>query len=379
MMKWRWCVLFLSSLLCACSKPLPHAKLTSTLYAVQKKTIHQTMHFTGKVQPLSEQVLTTPMDAIIDTIHYPYGHRVKKGEVVYTLKSAELQRQYNDMLTEYLKAKDNYSMTRSKFAGTHDLWKAGLLAKNNYLTEKSSVTGARISLMQASYKLSELMEKTKTGQKNDVSNLSFAEFNKVRLALTAEHNLIYIKSASDGVLLYPPTTEEDAAKGVTRGGSIKPGQVLALVGDLSGIRVEIDVPEVDIGIIKPGMPAIIRGVAFGKHELKGQLLSVNAQASVSGNGALPTFKAVVEVSSLSPAEQDWVKVGMSSDIELTVESMDKLLIPIAAIKPQVGKSLVTVLAENGERATRQVMTGAIHEDSVVIDSGLNVGDVVVYD
>ncbi len=76
--------------------------------------------------------------------------------------------------------------------------------------------------------------------------------------------------------------------------------------------MEIDVPEIDIDKIRPGMQATISGVAFGRHQLKGKLVAVNAQASNTSTGGLPSFTAVVEVNSLTPEQQSWIKVGMSA-------------------------------------------------------------------
>lgn len=375
----RWIVLFFTCLLGACSKPTSQPKTALKSYVVKQSTIHKTMHFTGVIQPLNENALITPMDAVVETIHYSYGQRVKKGELVFTLSSDELQRQYNDTLTDYLRAKDSYSIARAKFTGTHELWNAGLLAKNNYLSEQSSLTTARVSLMQASNKLTTLTKKMQTESPDDLSHLSFSEFKKVRLALTTQHNVIQIKSPSQGVLLYPPASEDGLSKGVKSGMNIKAGQVLGMMGDLSGIRVEINVPEVDINEVKQGMSASIHSVAFGKHVLKGHLVTVNAQASVNGNGGLPTFTAIIEVRSLTKAEQAWMKVGMSAEIELAVDTQNRLLIPIAAVIPEQGSSWVNVYATNGALTKRAVTTGAISADSVVIEAGLGLGDVVVYE
>ena len=163
------------------------------------------------------------------------------------------------------------------------------------------------------------------------------------------------------------------------GSTVKAGQVIALVGNLKGISVEIDVPEIDIDKIHPGMVAIISGVAFGSHQLKGQLVSVNAQASNSSNGGLPSFSAVVEVNSLTPEQQPWIKVGMSAAIELSVDSDNQLLVPIAAVKREKGNSIVAVRQAIGSIEKRIITTGSAQADSVVIESGLKAGDVVVYD
>ena len=320
------------------------------------------------------------MEAVVETMSFHYGQMVKKGDVVLTLNSNELQKQYNDILTDYLKATDNYSITRAKFTGTQDLWKAGLLSKNNYLSEKTGVDTARVTLMQVCHKLTELLEKMDEHSNSlNLANLSLSDFDKLKQVLTANHNLIRLRATGDGVMLYPPKSGEDKTTRIGVGSSIKSGQVIALVGDLKGISVEIDVPEVDIDNIRPGMKATISGVAFGKHQLSGTLVAVNAQASNTSSGGLPSFSAVVEVTKLTSEQQRWIKVGISAAIELKVEGQKQLLIPIAAVKREQGNSVVRVKNDKGVIEKRIVTTGAAQADAVVIETGLNEGDVIIYD
>lgn len=368
-------VLVLTSFLTACGSS-SSPKNTQATYTVTTQPLHKTLYFTGTLQPLHESTLTSPLDAVVESMPWHYGQSIKKGEVVFTLNSAELQRQYNDTLTDYLKAKDSYSIAQAKFTGTEDLWSSGLISNNNYLNEKSSLNTARITLMQSTHKLSEMLDKMGDARDNALCNLSFSEFDKVRLALTSQHNLIRLKSSRDGVLLYPPKATGDNAPHITVGSTVKAGQVLALMGDLSGISVEIDIPEVDITEIKPGMQATVRGVAFGKEALHGKLVAINAQASSGSGNALPSFTAVVEVKSLSPSQQALLKVGMSASVELTVNSTDKLLIPLTAIQQKNGKSMVQILTPDGKTSMKPVMTGPVHNNNVVIESGLKAGDVV---
>lgn len=353
--------------------------VSSNTYEVKALPLHKTLHFTGTIQPLRENTLSSPMEAVVETMNFHYGQMVKKGDVVLTLNSNELQKLYNDTLTDYLKAKDSYTIAKAKFVGTQELWSAGLLSKNNYLSEKSNVDTSRVTLMQATRKLTEMLEKMDENNSQNLSALSLADFDKVRKVLTSSHNLIHLKAPSDGVILYPPKSGEDKTTRVTVGSTVKAGQVIALVGDLTGISVEIDVPEIDIDKIRPGMKASISGVAFGKHQLQGKLVAINAQASNSNNGGLPSFTAVVEVSSLTKEQQPWIKVGMSAAIELSVDSDNQLLIPIAAVKREKGNSVVTIQLAQGSIEKRIITTGPAQADSVVIESGLKAGDVVVYD
>jgi HlyD family secretion protein len=369
--------IFISVLLLACHPATSDKKTAIRTCAVERISVHKTLYFTGTLEPLHENALISTMGAVVDSMHYQYGQTIKKGAVVFTLNSAELQKQYNETLTEYLKAKDSYRIAQAKFTGTNDLWEAGLLSKNNYLSEKSNLNTTQITLMQATQKLSEMLEKAGSDHDEKLSALSFEEFDKVRSALTSQHNLIQLKAPNNGVLLYPPKVTNDSSDRITVGSTIKAGQVLALMGDLTGVRVEIDVPEVDISEVKIGMPATIHGLAFSKETLTGTLTAINAQASKNSNSSLPSFTATVEVTSLTPAQQALIRVGMSASVELAIEKTNKLLIPIAAISQEQDKNTVKIQTKQGKIISRTVTTGAIQGDKIVIESGLSVHDVVV--
>lgn len=378
---WICAVVILVCMSCLLSSCRGHEKPQNAnkwqRYEVKAQAVHKNLHFTGTIQPLHESTLISPIEAIVEEMNFHYGQTVHKGEVILTLNSNELQKQFNDTLTEYLKAKDSYSIAKAKFTGTKELWDSGLLAKNNYLSEKSNMDTIRVTLMQSTRKLTEMLEKVDEGNSQHLSTLSLADFDKVRTILAAKHNLIHLKALSNGVLLYPPKTEDKTAR-ISVGSALKSGQVIALIGDLSGISIEIEVPEIDIAEIKPGMKATINGIALGKQPLQGELVAINAQASATGNG-LPFFTALVEVKSLTPVQQRTLKVGMSAAIELNVDSSNQLLIPIAAIKREKGQSVVNLQTTSGAIEKRVITTGPAQADSVVVESGLQEHDVVLYE
>ncbi|WP_133136124.1 efflux RND transporter periplasmic adaptor subunit [Legionella rowbothamii] len=377
--RWQIVALILISIaLSACGRHEQQKVDQAHRFEVKTQTLHKNLHFTGTIQPLHESTITSPMEAVVDTMNFHYGQMVKEGEVILTLNSTALQKQFNETLTEYLKAKDSYTIAKAKFSGTQDLWDSGLLAKNNYLSEKSNMDTVRVTLMESTRKLTEMLEKVDERNAKKMSTLKLADFDKVRAILAAQHNLIRLKAPSGGVLLYPPKAGEDKTARITVGASVKSGQVIALIGDLTGISIEIEVPEIDISQIHTGMKASISGIAFGKHPLQGELVAVNAQASNTSNG-LPFFTAVVEVKSLTPEQQRWIKVGMSAAIELSVDSGSQLIIPIAAIKREKGQNTVMVQNSSGALEKRIITTGAAQVDTVVVETGLKVGDVVVYE
>lgn len=367
-------VLLIASLLTACNTQDKTAQKDTHVYVAKQEPLSQTLHFSGTVQPLQENTLISPIDAVVSSMNFHYGQWVKKGDVVFTLNSTELQKQFNDNLTEYLKAKDSYTIAKAKFAGTQDLWEAGLISKNNYLSEKSSLDTTRVSLMQTKRKLAEMLEKVGQGNQENLANLNLSDFNKVSKALTAKHDVILIKSETDGILLYPPKSTDDKSARITTGSAIKSGQALGLIGDLRGISLEIDVPEVDIDKLFIGMPAKIQGVAFGGQVLQGKVVAINAQAAATSNSGLPVFNAVVVVPQLTSKQKPWIKVGMSASIELSLQDSRKLMIPIQALYHEKGNTLVKVKTQKGKIEERVITTGQAQADKVIVNSGLMEGE-----
>jgi multidrug efflux pump subunit AcrA (membrane-fusion protein) len=348
---------------------------------VHPTTLHKTLHFIGIIQPIQESTVISPIHATVDSIHYSWGQTVKRNAVIFTLNSTALQKHYNDTVTEYLKAKDSYTVARAKFIGTEHLWQSGLLSKNNYLSEKSMLNTERVTLMQSTRKVSELLEKMGQGSHADdeLAGLSFSEFDKVHLALMSKHNLIQLKSPSRGILLHPPQAENDNNHHLNIGTMVKTGQVLALIGDMRGIRVDVEIPETQISAIQPGMKASVHGVAFAKETLHGQVISINAQASNRNNSSVPSFNAIIEVEHLTPGAQKHLKVGMSAGVTIAIHRNNQLMVPIKALTLKRHQAWVTLQQDATHTERRKVITGTVAGECVAILRGISPGDTLLYD
>lgn len=345
---------------------------------VRDSTVHQSLFFSGIIQPIKETALTSPVEAIVESMPYDYGQKIPKNAIVLTLNSIELEKQYNDALTEYLKSKDNFGVVQARFHGTQELWDAGLISKNNYLSEQSSVSTARITLMQATKKLSELLKKTNPDASFDFSHLDITQFEKVQQVLNSHHNRITIQSYEAGVLLYPPKNTGDTdATPMKVGSSVKAGQVIGIIGDIRGIHVDIDIPEIDINKIHEGMSAKITGAALGHEILEGKIIRVNTQAIPGNNGKNPSFSATVAVQHLTPTQRTVVRIGMSAEIELFFDQQQQILIPISSVHRDHEKTMVIIQKPDGSRESRPIITGLAQADTVVVVHGLKSGEVIV--
>jgi len=374
----KFAIVLSLAILAACSpRPAPKTPLPKT-GIVKKQSLHEDLHFSGNIQPIQENTLVSPVDAVIESMPFHYGQVIKKGELIMVLNSTELQKQYNETLTEYLKAKDSYTLAKAKFTGTRDLWKAGIIAKNHYLSEKSGIASTKMALLQALQKLREMGERVHDPDTQNLSLLNLAEFDKISQVFEKKHNLIYLRAKNGGILLEAPKTGEDSSHRIAPGSQVKSGQVLGLIGDLSGLGIEIDIPEVDIHKIHLGMEALVEGVAFGGQNLQGKVVAINAQASNNPGGGLPSFHALVEVKELTLLQQAWVKVGMSAAITLRTADQQALVIPLAALKQEKGQAIVQVKNPDGSLSSRVVITGPALADQVLITAGLKEGEVLFY-
>lgn len=375
------CTVFLLSIVClltGCSADKPKQNHQTQTWKVSPQALQKSLFYTGNVAPLKEAALITPTDATVASMPFHYGEIVPQGKDVTLLDSNELQKTFNNTLTDYLKAKDNYNVLKIKFSGTQDLWESGLIAKNNYLGEKSSLNTAHIAFMQAAQALETLLANTGNTDIKDLTALNLTDFEQVKRVLNRNHKQFSIKAPFRGILLYPPKSLDNKEDNISIGSTLKSGQVLGLIGDISGIKVEINVPETDIDKVHVGMPAMITGIALGYERLQGKVILVNSQAFVSNNG-LPIFHAVVAVKSLTPAQQNLIRVGMSANIELLYQKDQQLMIPIAAVHQKNGTTSVTIINEAGQRQERPITTGSAQADRVVILSGLKPGEVITYD
>lgn len=370
------CLLLLSLLACKEAQKPSATGEHDRRYRVTPKASLTSLHFTGNIQALKEYSLVTPLDAVIEHMPVHYGGELSRGQMAFRLHSADLQKQYNEVLTEYLKAKDSFSISKNKFQGTETLWRSGLIPKNTYINERSSLDNARIAMLQSQRKFGDLMDKM--GIKDStLSALSLKNFDKVQKALAQKHDIIALNAPASGILLYPPKSNEDKSQRLAVGSAVKAGQVVALIGDLSGVRVDIDVPEIDVDKIHRGMGAKVRGVALGNAVLEGTLVAINAQAASAGSSSLPVFSATVEVTALSDEQRQRVRVGMSANVELILDTYQQLMLPIQAVRLQKGKSVVQVVDSSGRLSERAVRTGAANGDEVAILDGLKEGEEVV--
>ena len=368
-------MLMLSLLLSACSREpsLKHAHYVT----VEAQSVSNTLFFTGTISPLSLQVIPSRVDGVVIDTGFQYGDLVKTGGPLFSLSSGKFLSDYRSAILDYVKAKNDFEQNKTQLNETEFLHKNLLISDDDYHSKKSSYYASQLAYMQAKESLTVFIQQMNLKDVN-ILNLSIADIDKITQAMhvqSSSDNMIVTAPAS-GTILSPIKTDQDNNKQVNKGDVVKQGDVLAVIGDLSGVSLNFKVNELTINQINAGQPVIITGIAFPDITLQGKVSRVDKQG-LSASGGLPTFN--VQVSAvLTPAQQKVIHVGMSANIQMNLTDPPAISIPITAINETNSQTLVTIYdAQTGKLKQVPVQTGKTSETSVMITSGLKAGDRLV--
>lgn len=165
--------------------------------------------------------------------------------------------------------------------------------------------------------------------------------------------------ATTGAIVTPTTTASATASATS-------SSILALS---SGLEVEIDILEANIGQIRVGQSVEIVAEAFPNQVYQGSVQRIAPEAVIENN--VTTFQVVVEL--LTGADR--LRSGMTVDATFTGETLgDALMVPTVAIATQDGQLGVQVPNSEGRADFQPVTVGITQAGKTQILQGLEAGD-----
>ena len=169
-----------------------------------------------------------------------------------------------------------------------------------------------------------------------------------------------LTAPADGVVVSISLAEGQAV-------SAGPSQVPAVVvADLGSLRVDGTIDEADAAAIGTGMPVEVLVDALGGVTLDGEVSRIASVAEVDANG-LATFRIMVELDE----DAEGLSAGMAVRLQVVTDRVaDALVIPTAVVKRSDGKSVVTIVAEDGSLRVVPVELGKTDGKMVEVRGGL---------
>jgi membrane fusion protein (multidrug efflux system) len=156
---------------------------------------------------------------------------------------------------------------------------------------------------------------------------------------------------------------------VDQGEFVGRGDPLADIVNVDKIKVNVDVPEMDVRFLKKGQDAIVRIDAFPEKQIPGKVDFVSFKA----NPATKTFHIKVIIQN---PDKD-IRPGMIARAAFLRRTItDALTAPLFALVDKSGERLLYVV-EDGVVQARTVTIGIIDGDRVQITNGLKAGDKLI--
>jgi membrane fusion protein, copper/silver efflux system len=148
------------------------------------------------------------------------------------------------------------------------------------------------------------------------------------------------------------------------------GQVLFRLADISLIWVIADVPEQDIGSIKPGHSVAIRPRSLPGSSFSGQVAVINPQI----NPETRTVRVRIEIEN----NDNLLLPEMYADVDISVGPGGRVItVPESALIDTGVRQVVIVDKGDGRFEPRAVKVGVRGEDAIEILDGIEEGDQVV--
>jgi len=352
----------------------------STTVTVTKAPLTTTLYYSGIVQPLKTIVITSPTDGVISDMSFHYGDEVKAGQLLFSISSDKFQTDYKTALMQYIKAKTDFINSQSQMREGQFLHKNQLISDDDFKAKKINYYNAQLTMVQAKETLDSLLKQLDLHGIN-FNNLTIEDIDKITELLRAQNGTQAIRMVAPaaGVILLPNKGEgsEGELKKVAKGDQMKQGDLLAVVGDVSGLMIHINVSEFNVNQLKVGQKVQVTGAAFPDFTLQGEISAINRQGEPS-QGGLPTFPVEIVVPKLAAEAQAVIHMGMSAKVAIEIGGAAKITVPIQAVIQKNGETYVNVKDEKtGKIHEIPVKTGQTTQDSVVIESNLAPGEKIV--
>jgi len=334
--------------------------------------------YAGTVQPLKAIVVTTPAEGVVEDMAFHYGDVVKAQQPLFIITSGKFQTDYKNALMQYVKAKTDFINNESLFKEGEFLHKNQLISDDDYKGKKTNYFTAQLGLIQAKDVLTTMMKQLDIKGFN-FEELTVTDIDKISSLLHQQEGSqkIHIVSPAAGIVLLAAKEDSDLSVKISKGSQVKQGDMLAMIGDVSGLSIHISVNEFNINQLKVGQKVKVTGTAFSQFVLEGQIAGIDRQAQVA-QGGVPVFAVEIVVPKLTPAQQAVIHVGMSAKVQIDIAGPPVVSIPFAAVYAKNNMPYVRMQDRNSHKIIEvSVKTGQTTEDTVVIESPLKAGDKIV--
>ncbi|MFZ5639511.1 MAG: efflux RND transporter periplasmic adaptor subunit [Bacillota bacterium] len=355
MRKWRWltAVLLVAALVLAagCGKKdadtgnsQDKVEVPVSVEEVRTGSISSTTTITGKVTPLAEINVVPKTGGKVAQVLVDVGSKVKQGQVLVRLDTAELDAQLKQATAALELARSSNAQNQLRLQDAQNnlnrmqaLYNEGAISKQQYET----------ALLQYN-----LTKNTDTGAQ----------------VKQAQANVELIRTQISNAIITAPQDGEISARLVDPGEMAGPGVPVVTIVNTAKVYVEGIVAEKDIALVKKGQQVDVKVEAAGG-AFKGVVETVSPAADPRSKGY------PLKVALTNPDSK--LKPGMFGEIRLVTGQKDDVVVIPKEVVVDRGAGKVVFVVKGGMAEERKITLGMESGDRVEVVDGIKAGEKLV--
>lgn len=298
--------------------------------------LRQVVRLSGTLQPLDQSQVRSDVAAVVTEITVRRGERVKKGQLLARLDTADVSARLRER-------QSNLDSARSALN----------LAEIN--REKA------ITLTQRGVKSQTALDEAENAWRNAKANVT-----------AMEQQLTMARKAVNDAAIYAPIDGLVAERYINPGERVAVDGRLFTIADLDTIEVETLVPARDVPQLRLGQKVLLHVEGFGERTFDGTIERINPTAQ-SGSRSIPVYILLKNPEHL-------LRGGMFGSGEAVLnEKPGAVAIPVEALRQEKDAGRVVYVLKDGKLERRSVQTSieGSTDGRVGIASGVAEGETVV--
>lgn len=346
----------------------------------ERGTIESSVSASGKIIPLYEQAIVSPVSTRLMEVYCDEGDTVLAGQSLLKLDlestESEMRRLADEVSMKNIELKQTALNNETYLTDLEMKIKTKEMAVNHLKAEVEnekrldsigSGTGDKIREAELAYSTGLLeLEQMKVQLANEKKTHDAIYKSKLLEENISQRNLLEMERTLDNAKIKAPKSGTVTYINKSLGSSIAPGEKLAVVSDLSHFKVSAEIPEGHAGKISVGSLVKIR---FNRNVLEGRINSISPQ---SQNG-------MVEFNVLLNDDSDKrLRSGLRTELNVVYDVLDEIVrIPNGQFFQGPGTYSLFVKVSPDKLERRSVTLGDSNFDYIEVKSGINVGEEVV--
>ncbi len=351
-----------------------------TIRKAERSTLESSVSASGKIVPLYEQAIVSPVSTKILEVYCNEGDSVEAGQSLLKLDLQTAETDYRRMTDEVNMKKNEIEQAalsnqtyltdlemRIKVKEMSLNHLKAEVANEKRLDSIGSGTGDRIREAELAYATAQMeLEQLKTQLANERKSHAASFRSKQLEGSISARNLEAMQRTLDDAQVKAPRKGTVTWLNKSLGTSIGSGEKLAVVSDLSHFKIEGEIPESNSGKLSVGSVVNVR---INRNTVKGRISTISPQ---SQNG-------VVQFTVFLDDDSDkLLRSGLRTDLNVVYDVKESVVrIPNGSYFQGAGTYVMFVKTSEDQIERRSVALGDSNFDYVEVVSGIQPGEEVV--